>query len=382
MRTDDGPSALAGAWADLNLDTPSLVVDARKLEQNILGMAGVAESRGVALRPHVKTHKMPPLARRQTEAGAVGITVATVSEAEVMADGGLDDIFVAFPLVTETKIRRAIGLAQRGLRLIPGVDSLHGARKLSSLAKGEGITLEVRLEVDSGLGRTGVPRAEAAGLAREISVLENLDLTGVYTYRGAVLGDGSPALNLEKAGRLEGELMVSVAEEIRAAGVPIEDVSLGSTPTAEHAAGVEGVTEIRPGTYVFYDRMQAALGVCSLSDCALRVLVTVVSRPRPDLAIIDGGSKTFATDVHPKAAPLNLTGFGHVAGHPGVVLERVTEEHGMLSVDKDSDLRVGDTVEIIPNHVCSTVNLHDAVYELAADGSTEKVPVAARGMVR
>jgi D-serine deaminase-like pyridoxal phosphate-dependent protein len=304
--------------------------------------------------------------------------VATVSEAEVMADGGLEDIFVAFPLVTETKIRRAIGLAKRGVRLILGVDSKQGARTLSSLAGEEGVILEVRLEVDSGLGRTGVPRAEAAALAREISALENLDLAGVYTYRGAVLEDGSPAADLEEAGRLEGEFMVSVADEIRDAGVPIRDVSLGSTPTAEHAAGVEGVTEIRPGTYVFYDRMQAALGVCSISDCALRVVVTIVSRPRPDLAIIDGGSKTFATDVQPKSAPLNLTGFGHVVGHPGAVLERVTEEHGMLSVDKHSDLRVGDKVEIIPNHVCSTVNLHDEVHVLAADGSREKVRVAAR----
>jgi len=382
MRTDDRPSALAGARADLNLDTPTLVIDAQKMGQNILGMAGVAESRGVTLRPHVKTHKIPSLARRQTEAGAAGITVAKVSEAEVMADGGLDDIFIAFPLVTERKIRRAIGLAQRGVRLILGVDSRRGAHRLSSLAGEEGITLEVRLEVDSGLGRTGVPRAEAAGLAREISALENLNLTGVYTYRGAVLGDGSPAIDLEEAGRLEGELMVSVAKEIRDSGVPIEDVSVGSTPTSKHAAGVDGVTEIRPGTYVFYDRMQATLGVCSLSDCALRVLATIVSRPRPDLAIIDGGSKTFATDVQPKAAPLNLAGFGHVVGHPGAVLQRVTEEHGMLSVDEDSDLRVGDTVEIIPNHVCSTVNLHDEVHVLAADGGTEKVRVAARGMVR
>jgi D-serine deaminase-like pyridoxal phosphate-dependent protein len=380
MRVEEGAPVSTGAGVDL--DTPALVVVAQKVDQNILGMAAVAESRGVLLRPHVKTHKIPFLARRQTGASAAGITVATVSEAEVMADGGLEDIFVAFPLVTETKIRRAIGLAKRGVRLILGVDSKQGARTLSSLAGEEGVILEVRLEVDSGLGRTGVPRAEAAALAREISALENLDLAGVYTYRGAVLEDGSPAADLEEAGRLEGEFMVSVADEIRDAGVPIRDVSLGSTPTAEHAAGVEGVTEIRPGTYVFYDRMQAALGVCSISDCALRVVVTIVSRPRPDLAIIDGGSKTFATDVQPKSAPLNLTGFGHVVGHPGAVLERVTEEHGMLSVDKHSDLRVGDKVEIIPNHVCSTVNLHDEVHVLAADGSREKVRVAARGMVR
>jgi D-serine deaminase-like pyridoxal phosphate-dependent protein len=380
MRIEEEVPALTGALGEMDPDTPALVIDAQKVEQNILGMADVAGSRGVVLRPHVKTHKIPSIARRQRETGAAGITVAKVSEAEVMADGGLDDIFVAYPLVTETKIRRAIALAKR-VRLILGVDSQRGARKLSSLARNEGITLEVRLEVDSGLGRTGVPRAEAADLAQEISSLENLDLTGVYTYRGAVLEDGSPTLDLDEAGRLEGEFMVSVAAEIREAGVPIEDVSLGSTPTAEHAAGVEGVTEIRPGTYVFYDRMQAALGVCSLPDCALRVMATVASRPRPDLAIVDGGSKTFATDVQPKAAPLNLTGFGYVVGHPGAVLERVTEEHGMLSVDEDSDLQVGDTVEIIPNHVCSTVNLHEEVYVLAADGGMENVRVAARGMV-
>ena len=382
MRIEEGVPALTGAWVDLNLDTPSLVIDAQKMEQNILRMASVAESRGVVLRPHVKTHKIPSIARRQIEAGAGGITVAKVSEAEVMAEGGLNDIFVAYPLVTETKIRRAINLAKRGMRLILGVDSQSGARKLSSLAGDEGVILEVRLEVDSGLGRTGVPRAEAASLAQSISALENLDLTGVYTYRGAVLEDGSPTTDLEEAGRLEGEFMVSVAEEIRDAGVPIEDVSLGSTPTAEYAAGVDGVTEIRPGTYVFYDRMQAALGSCSLSECALRVVATVVSRPRPALAIIDGGSKTFATDVQPNVVPLNLSGFGYVVGHPGATLERVTEEHGMLSVDEDSDLRVGDTVEIIPNHACSTVNLHDEVRVLAADGSTEKVRVAARGTVR
>jgi len=382
MTIEEGVPALTGALVDMDLDTPALVIDAQKMEQNILRMASVAESRGLVLRPHVKTHKVPSIARRQIEAGAGGITVAKVSEAEVMAEGGLNDIFVAYPLVTETKIRRAINLAKRGMRLILGVDSQSGARKLSSLAGDEGVILEVRLEVDSGLGRTGVPRAEAASLAQSISALENLDLTGVYTYRGAVLEDGSPTTDLEEAGRLEGEFMVSVAEEIRDAGVPIEDVSLGSTPTAEYAAGVDGVTEIRPGTYVFYDRMQAALGSCSLSECALRVVATVVSRPRPDLAIIDGGSKTFATDVQPNVVPLNLSGFGYVVGHPGATLERVTEEHGMLSVDEDSDLRVGDTVEIIPNHACSTVNLHDEVRVLAADGSTEKVRVAARGTVR
>lgn len=139
--------------------------------------------------------------------------------------------------------------------------------------------------------------------------------------------------------------------------------------------------EVRPGTYVFYDRMQARLGACSLDDCAASVVATVVSRPREDLAIVDGGSKTFATDVQPGTPPLNLSGFGHVVGHPDAVLERVTEEHGMMRVDKNSDLGVGDEVRIIPNHVCSTVNFHNEVLLTERDDA-RRLEVAARGRLK
>jgi D-serine deaminase-like pyridoxal phosphate-dependent protein len=358
--------------------TPYLLIDGTQLERNILRMANVARENGIALRPHVKTHKIPRIAREQLEAGAAGITVAKLSEAEVMADGGIEDIFIAYPLVTEAKIRQAVRLGD-WVRLIVGVDSLEGARRLSEAA--EGPNLEVRLEVDTGLRRTGIPRDEAVGLAGEIESMGNLDLTGIYTYRGAVLG-GSKTLELEKAGLEEGRVMVSLAEQMRERGIRIKDVSVGSTPTAEYVAKVEGVTEIRPGTYVFYDRMQARLGACSLDDCAAVVVCTVVSRPTGDLAIIDGGSKTFATDVAPGADPLNLEGYGHIVGYPDAVLERLTEEHGMLSVDEDCDLEVGDTLQIIPNHICSTVNLHDQVYLVGEDGAVEETRVAARGKVR
>ena len=341
-------------------------------------MAHVGRENGVALRPHVKTHKIPGIARQQLGAGAAGITVAKVSEAEVMADGGMEDIFIAYPLVTEAKIRQAMRLGER-VRLVVGVDSLEGARRLSAVA--EGRTLEVRLEVDTGLRRTGVLYDEAVGLAGEIEGMGNLDLTGIYTYRGAVLG-GAKTLELEKAGLEEGQLMVSLADQIRERGIGVDDVSVGSTPTAEHVAKVDGVTEIRPGTYVFYDRMQAILGVCTLDECAAVVVCTVVSRPARDLVIIDGGSKTFATDVGPGAEPLNLEGYGYVVGYPDAVLERLTEEHGMLSVNEDCDLEVGDTLQIIPNHICSTVNLHDEVYVAGEDGGVEEMRVAARGKVR
>jgi D-serine deaminase-like pyridoxal phosphate-dependent protein len=358
--------------------TPYVLIDGAKMESNLLKMADVAGENGVALRPHVKTHKIPGIAREQLEAGAAGITVAKLSEAEVMADGGIEDIFIAYPLVSEAKIRQAIRLGER-VRLVVGVDSLEGAKRLSAAA--EDRTLEVRLEVDTGLRRTGVLYDEAVGLAGEIEGMDNLDLTGIYTYRGAVLG-GSKTLELEKAGLEEGQLMVSLADMLRKRGIRVDDVSVGSTPTAEYVAKVEGVTEIRPGTYVFYDRMQARLGACSLDECAAVVACTVVSRPARNLAIIDGGSKTFATDVAPGAEPLNLEGYGHVVGYPDAVLERLTEEHGMLSVDEDCDLQVGDTVQVIPNHICSTVNLHDAVYLVGEDGVVEETLVAARGKVR
>ena len=174
------------------VETPHVSIDGVGVERNIEKMAAIAGRNGVALRPHVKTHKIPAIARAQVEAGAAGITVAKVSEAEVMAEGGLDDIFIAYPLVAEAKIRRALALSRRTRRLIVGVDSVEGARRLSAAAGDH--ALEVRLEVDTGLRRTGVAYDEAVELAREIHAFCNLDLGGIYTYRGAVLG-GSPTLD-------------------------------------------------------------------------------------------------------------------------------------------------------------------------------------------
>ena len=360
------------------VETPHLLIDSLRMRSNIEKMSSLARALGVRLRPHVKTHKIPKIAREQLEAGAAGITVAKVSEAEVMAGDGIQDIFIAYPLVTDSKIERALRLSER-INLTVGVDSFEGARRLSERAASADRTIDTRLEVDTGLKRTGVIRSEAVELASKVATLKNLNLSGIYTYRGAVLEDGSPTLDLKKAGLHEGELMVSLADKMRENGIEIEDVSLGSTPTAAFAGEVGGVTEIRPGTYIFYDRMQARLGACSFEECAATVVVTVVSRPSVDLAIVDGGSKTFATDVLPDRKPLNLKGFGQVVGYPDAVLERLTEEHGMLRVTDGDTPKVGDTLWIIPNHVCSTVNLHDEVDFVDESGATERIVVAARG---
>ncbi|SEM68865.1 alanine racemase [Lihuaxuella thermophila] len=358
------------------IETPCVIIDERKMDQNIRKMARIAQKNGVRLRPHVKTHKIPAIARKQLAEGAAGITVAKVSEAEVMANHGIHDIFIAYPLVVESKIERAIALS-KNIDLIVGVDSIEGAKKCSELAKKHQHTLSVRLEVDTGLKRTGVKYEQAVALAKEINQLDNLQLRGIYTFRGAIF-QGKPTLDLEKAGLEEGKLMVSLANAMRQAGIGIQDVSVGSTPTAEYAARVEGITEIRPGTYVFYDKMQVNLGACSLDECAATVLVSVVSKPSENLLIIDGGSKTFATDIQPHTDPTRLNGFGHITNLPEAVLDRMTEEHGMITLRGGGDIRIGDTLEVIPNHICSTVNLHNHVYIKSAQGLT-RVTVAGRG---
>lgn len=342
------------------IDTPAIRIDRQIMERNIERMAEKARQFGVKLRPHVKTHKIPAFAHKQLKAGACGITVAKVAEAEVMAHHGIDDIFIAYPIVVPSKIERLIQLSRK-INIKSGVDSFEGASLLSSMAVEAKVKLQVRLEVDTGLKRTGVAYEQAVELAKRIHDLPGLDLNGIFTYKGAVY-QGTSTLDLEAAGREEGEMMVELAKELRASGIDIQDVSVGSTPSGLFAAQVDGVTEIRPGTYIFYDRMLMRMGLCTLEDCAATVQVTVVSTPAPDRIIIDGGSKTFATDVQPNQPPLHLQGFGTIVGHPNAVLERMNEEHGVIRIEEGHGLKVGDTLSIIPNHICSTVNLHNIVY--------------------
>jgi D-serine deaminase-like pyridoxal phosphate-dependent protein len=361
-------------------DTPVVVIDKNKLMNNIYKMSEVAKKNQVNLRPHIKTHKIPYIAMEQLKAGAIGITSAKVTEAEVMANHGVNDIFIAYPIVSEQKIQKAIELSKR-VRLILGVDSLKGAQRISELAKKNNVVMEVRVEVDLGLKRTGVPYEEAYQMAKEVSSYENLNVSGIYTFRGPVL-EGAPTLDFEAAGIDEGQKMVELASRLREAGLSIRDVSVGSTSTSSPAATVPGVTEIRPGTYVFYDVMQEKYGCCTEKECAATVKVTVISKPTKDRAIIDGGSKTFATDVQPNQAPIYLNGFGKVMGHPNITFERVTEEHGMLHIEGDTQIDVGDTLEIIPNHICSTINLHNEVFIKDEEGEHILFDVKARGKLQ
>lgn len=364
----------------MELETPCVVVDEEIMMNNLRRMAAIAKKHGVKLRPHTKTHKNGEIAKAQLAEGADGITVAKVSEAEVMAAQGIQDIFIAYPIIGTNKIKRMLDLNEK-CRLVVGVDSLAGAQALSAAALARGQTVEVRLEVDTGLRRTGVPYDRAVALAAEMVKLPGIKLTGIFTFRGLIC-QGKPTADYEKAGLEEAQLMVDLSRKLQEAGMDIEDVSVGSTPTGAVAAQVPGITEIRPGTYVFYDAYQLAVGVCSPADVAARVLVTVVSTPARDLAVIDGGSKTFATDLAPGKGPVFLEGYGKVVGHEGLVLERFSEEHGILRIEPGAqELRIGDRLEIIPNHICPTINLHNKIYLRRQGKVVRELTVDGRGMV-
>jgi Predicted amino acid aldolase or racemase len=362
-----------------SIETPAVVVDMDKVRNNIESMAKYVKACDCSLRPHVKTHKIPELALMQLKYGADGITCAKVSEAEVMADGGIRDIFIAYPLIGDFRIRRAVELAKK-CRLILAVDSIEGAKALSDAAVAGGITFEVRLEVDTGLKRTGIPYGKAVETAQSIASLLGLRLSGIYTFRGLVY-DGKPTNDNISAGRQEGEMLVTLANKLRSSGIDIKDVSGGSTPTGKYVAQVEGVTEVRPGTYIFNDYMQLKEGACTEDQCAAFVLTTVVSTPDEGYAVVDGGSKTYGTDFPINSAPFFYEGYGYVSGNPDLVLSRVNEEHGMIvSKSGHTGLKVGQRICIIPVHICSTVNLHNYIY-LADDDMLRKVRVEARGML-
>jgi D-serine deaminase-like pyridoxal phosphate-dependent protein len=357
------------------LDTPCMLVDLDRMEANIRRWQARASAGVAAMRPHVKTHKVPAIAHQQLAAGAVGITVAKVAEAEVFAAHGCRDIFVAYPVVGPEKWRRVARLAG-DCTLTVGVDSEIGARGLSAAAAAAGTTVRIRVEIDSGLHRAGVPPAQTAVFCKTVLDLPGLELDGIFTFRGASFPSAS-GRSASELGREEGELMVDLAEQIRAEGIPIRSVSVGSTPTARAAAQVPGITEVRPGTYVFGDYMTAEGGYVNYDEIALAILCTVVSRPAADKATVDGGSKTFAGEVQP--ASRQLKGYARAVGMEAYVESVSSEEHGLVQLGPGVDPQVGDKIAFYPIHVCPTVNLADELVGMR-NGCVELVwPILARG---
>ncbi|HYN01915.1 MAG TPA: alanine racemase [Vicinamibacteria bacterium] len=358
-----------------DLSTPAVLVDLDVLERNIARMAGWARDAGVRLRPHAKTHKCPQIARLQRAAGAWGLSLAKVGEAEVFADAGFDDLFVAYPVVGEDKGRRLVALADR-VRLAVGVDSVEGAATLAGPFCDAGRSLDVLLKVDVGYGRVGVTPERAVAVGHAVAELSGLRLRGVFTHAGHGYLAETKA-GVDDIARQEGERLAAAASDLRAAGLPIEEVSVGSTPTAAQAMRVAAVTECRPGNYVFHDATQVALGTCRLEDCALTVVATVVSVPAPDRAVVDAGSKTLSSDpLRPRAG-----GYGQVLGRASRI-EKLSEEHGVIAVAPGDVFRVGERVRILPNHACVVANLHDRLIGVSGGRVETVLDVAARGRVR
>jgi D-serine deaminase-like pyridoxal phosphate-dependent protein len=332
----------------LDLDTPALYVDLDVLENNIATMKQRCREWGVELRPHVKTHKTREIAQMQLAAGAIGITVAKLGEAEVLPG---DDVLVAYPLV-KAKLPRLRELAKTR-RVKVAVDSIEVARDLKGI--------ETLVEIDVGVGRTGAQSPEqAVAVAKACS-----DFQGIFYWPSWLDEEGFKAACVK---------LDVVLDALSAAGFETKIVSGGSTPGASKTPLIPQTTEIRPGTYVFYDVSSIEAKACAEADCALRVLTTVVSNAVPGQCVIDAGSKTLSSDL----AVVSGT-HGRVVGRPWTV-RKLNEEHGYVEIH--SPARIGEKVWVVPSHVCPTVNLHDEIWYGRGGKVDGRWKVVARGMVR
>ncbi len=363
------PSWTGGAEA---LETPIPLVDLDRLERNLDRMAEYASRHGLALRPHTKTHKSPRVAAEQVRRGAVGLTCATLLEAEVMSEV-CDDILLAYPPVGGSKLQRLLALPD-DIELTVALDSIEVAEALAHAAGERGRTVGVYVELDVGMHRVGLSAIEdALALVRHVSERPPLVYRGITFYPGhirAPVGQQD-----EEIARLSSGVRAAV-EALDRAGLRPGVVSGGSTPTITTAHEIEGLTEIRPGTYAYNDRITQQTGACGWDDCALTVLATVVSTAVPGQAVIDAGTKALGRE--PATGPED--GFAALMDRPEVTVQRLSEEHGILDL-RHSDWRpaVGEQVRLVPNHVCIAVHLHEVIYGIRGDRIETSWPVSARG---
>jgi D-serine deaminase-like pyridoxal phosphate-dependent protein len=364
-----------------DLPTPSVLVEQSRVERNLDRMQAAANARGMRLRPHAKTHKSVALARLQIGRGAVGICCAKLGEAEVFADAGVEDIRLPYPL-NPVNAERVIALLDR-THLSFIVDHLDVARGWSRALDGAGRSVDVLVKVDVGLHRCGIdPEANAAEFVARVAELPGLRFRGLLSHAGhgySAASEGElEAIAVAEAGLL-GTLAARCAE--------VAEISVGATPTARFSARLDGITELRPGNYIYFDRTQVGLGAASWSDCALTVLARVVSVPASDRLVLDCGSKTLTNDL--------ARGFGAVPGYGAVLqgvdadapddsllVERLSEEHAVVRVlGGNSRLEPGDLVRVVPNHSCVVSNLMDTVWVVDGADVVDQLEVSARGCI-
>jgi len=363
------------------LDTPALLVDENRVWDNIRYMQAYADKNHIALRPHTKTHKMPLLARWQMEAGACGVTVAKVGEAEVMAANGLKDIFIANEIVGEEKYRRIRAVAESS-EISFGVDSVEQAKLVEASFAGAAKPAVVLVEIEVGENRSGViEKDDFTALIKYFQTCRNIRFAGIFSHDGHSYGSASwdECLAIHLAAQKRTLEFAALAEQL---GMPCERVSIGSTPSLMHDFPIlPGVTEIRPGTYILMDAAQGNhLG--SHERCAATVLTTIISRPTPERVITDVGAKGLTMQSRVKGL-CATKGFGLVKGFSGVTVAGVYDEHAIiLNRDFRDKVKLGDKIEIIPNHICPCVNLYDTAYLVRNGEVVAPVPVLCRGKLQ
>ncbi|WBU55210.1 D-TA family PLP-dependent enzyme [Paracoccus sp. SCSIO 75233] len=345
------------------LTTPAVLVDLDVAEANIARFQDHCDRHGLKLRPHIKTHKLPMLAKQQLAAGAIGITCQKISEAEAMiSEGSIDDVLITYNILGAEKLSRLRELATR-VRLSVVADNAAVVAGLSQAFTDAPEPLRVLVECDTGAGRCGVATPEAAAdLAALIDRQPGLHFAGLMTY---------PPVGRDAEVQ---QWLSRTRDLIEGTGLTVDVISNGGTPGMWQAQDVPVATEYRIGTYIYNDRSLEARGLCTWDDCALTVLATVVSVPAPDRAIIDAGSKVLTSDL------LGLEGYGHVLGRPDIRIEALSEEHGTLKADNIS-LTVGERVRIVPNHACVVSNMLDQIELVRGNEYQTSAPVIARGKV-
>jgi D-serine deaminase-like pyridoxal phosphate-dependent protein len=369
-----------------SLRTPCVLMDQGRVDRNLDRMQQMVEARGRRLRPHAKTHKSPDLALLQIARGAVGICCAKLGEAEVMADRGLPDIRLPYPL-HPVNAERVLALLDR-TRLSFIVDNLDVARGWSDVMTRADRRIDILVKVDVGFHRCGIDphAADAAEFVARVAELSGLRFRGLLSHAGHSYGACSETETSAIAGE-EASLLLALRDRVQELGVPVEEVSVGATPTARFSAALDGLTELRPGNYIYYDRTQVGLGAARWEDCALTVLARVVSRPSGDRLILDSGSKTLTND--------GARGFGETPGYGAImtsldatapddrlIVERLSEEHATVRVKEGGPgLVPGDLVRIVPNHSCVVSNLVDEIWIVNGDDVVDRMRVAARGRI-
>ena len=347
-------------------ETPLVLIEEEIVLRNIRRYQEYCDRHGLKLRPHIKTHKLHRFALEQIRQGATGITCQKISEAEAMARAYREDILITYNIVGEAKLKRLKELARIVTRLSVTADSKEVITGLGQTFAGEKKTLSVLVECDTGAGRCGVQNPESAlQLAKEILKYPGLTFAGLMTYPANGGGDKVADFMREAVALLKRE------------GIDCPVISGGNSPDMWSAAEVKGVTEVRPGTYIYNDRSLIERGTCQESDCALTVLSTVVSRPVPHRAVIDAGSKILTNDL------FGLKNYGRVLNSPDLQVTGLSEEHGIITdvTGKTLDLKIGQKVRIIPNHCCVVSNMVDQVHIREKSGKINPEPLAARGAV-